>query len=118
MQPYLIPSREYLWLSDMEIERRLSQTITTLPEVFESTALNRQEAKRAKRNWNYWFRLLNGRELLRSHHYRGHILNHDVIHQCLHTESFNDLNGAGVCVDRQEAKRYVENQLVNFIRNQ
>lgn len=114
---YLIPANEYFWLSDREIERRLMRSYTALSGVFTANTLNRQDTARARRNWNYWFHYFNGRELLRPYHYGGYIFNHDIIHQCLNTGSFNDPNRAGVCADSQEARRFVKNQLETFFRN-
>lgn len=86
----------------------------SLPGSFPSSRLNQRDRDRAKRNWNYWFNYFNGREVFRRV-YTGPLFNNDIVHLNLRTGSFDDINAAGVCVDRQRARRFVENQLLRFM---
>ena len=88
-----------------------------MPGFFPSTSLFRQEANRARRNWNSWFHYFNGREILRSHlhsYLQRHIFNRDPFHFLLNTGRFDDRDGAGIRFNKSEARRFDQNQMSTF----
>lgn len=88
-----------------------------LPGVFRSTLLSRQDANKAKENWNFYFYRFGGRDIMRPHLPQGLIYNHDIIHRMLRTGCFNHPNEAGICLNRREAYHFVRRQLDDFIRH-
>jgi hypothetical protein len=79
------------------------------------TTLDKNSAKKAKKNWNFWFNFYNGREIMRP--YVPYLGNHDAIHRILLTGRFNDPETGGVCLNKGLARLYVENQLRRFQTN-
>ena len=53
-----------------------------------------REARRARKNWNHYFRFLNGIEIMRR--YVHPMWNHDVLHSLMQTGSFEDIQQAGI----------------------
>ena len=75
-------------------------------------AMSTQEARRARRNWNFYFDKFRGRDRMRP--YVGTYWNNDSVHRILNTGHFDRLEEAGVCMDKQAAYMFVKGQLDRF----
>lgn len=91
---------------------------TPIPGVFSSSSLSRRDARKARDNWNYWFRRFDGRIIMRPHLSTGLMFNHDVVHRLLNTGRFDSLDEAGICLDLCQAYTFVRQQLERFLHNQ
>lgn len=78
-------------------------------------SFEKREADKAKKNWNFWFRRLSCIDKLRPF-LTTELFNNDAIHYLLRTGRFDDPSGAGVCVDKQAAKKYLLNQINIFMK--
>lgn len=76
---------------------------------------DRRTANIAKRNWNFWFGIYGGREIMRSYIIPLYF-NHDIIHLLLNTDQFDDPRTGGMCVNRDIAQHFVWEQLQTFLQ--
>ena len=74
-----------------------------------SNRLTPQQTRRAKKNWHFWFDSLHGLSYL-----GGRNLSFLAIHNMLRTGRFDVWEEAGQCVNKEMARTYVSNQLMEL----